>query len=65
MEARRTDMLTRSWWCSGQYTMEWGMMMAALVIAAILMNGYVRQAMRAGVKTTEMQLNGAMRDNRP
>jgi len=45
--------------------MEWAVMTAALVTAAILMRGYVREAMRAGVKTNEMQLNGAMQDNRP
>ena len=49
----------------GQYTMEWAVMTAAFVIAAMLMRGYVKNAMRAGVKTTEMQLNGAMVDNRP
>lgn len=40
-------------------------MTAALVIAVVLTRGYVRGALRAGVKTTEMQLNGAMQDNRP
>ena len=40
-------------------------MTTAFVIAALLMREYVRDAMRAGVKTTEMQLNGAMQDNRP
>lgn len=50
---------------SGQYTFEWTLLMSAAVIAAVLMSGYVRNALRAGVKTTEMQLNGAMNDNRP
>ncbi len=49
----------------GQYTIEWAVLMAAVVIAAMLMRGYVRGALRANVKSTEMQLNGAMLDNRP
>jgi hypothetical protein len=51
--------------CHGVYTMEWAVMMTAFIFAAILMREYVRDAMRAGIKTTEMQLNGAMQDNRP
>jgi len=49
----------------GQYTLEWGVVVAAVVIAAVLMRGYVQGALRANVKSTEMQLNGAMLDNRP
>jgi len=49
----------------GQYTLEWGVVVAAVVIAAVLMRGYVHGALRANVKSTEMQLNGAMLDNRP
>jgi len=49
----------------GQYTMEWAVLMSAAVIAALMMRSYVRDAMRANVKSTEMQLNGAMHDNRP
>jgi len=51
--------------CGGQYTLEWAVMMSAAVIAAMLMRHYVRDAMRANIKSTEMQLNGAMHDNRP
>ena len=49
----------------GQYCLEWGILVAAVVIAGVLMRGYVRGALRANVKSTEMQLNGAMLDNRP
>lgn len=49
----------------GQYTLEWAVFMTAVVTAVVLMSGYVMQAMRANAKSTEMQLNGAMQDNRP
>lgn len=49
----------------GQYAVETAMLFAAVAIAAVLMRLYVRQAIAANVKSTEMQLNGAMRDNRP
>jgi len=49
----------------GQYTLEWGILVSAVVIAAMLMRDYVQGALRANVKSTEMQLNGAMNDNRP
>ena len=49
----------------GQYTVEWSVLVAAMVISAMLMRGYVLDALRANVKSTEMQLNGAMQDNRP
>ena len=49
----------------GQYTMEHAVLFAAMAIAATLMATYVRQAMRANVKVTELQLNSAMQDNRP
>ena len=49
----------------GQYTLEFVVLLAAVSIAATLMAGYVRGAIRANVKSTEMQLNGAMQDNRP
>ena len=49
----------------GQYCLEWACLVAAVVIAAVLMRGYVRGALRGNVKSTEMQLNGAMLDNRP
>ena len=49
----------------GQYALEVCILLAAVVVAATLMTKYVRGAMRANVKMTEMQLNGAMRDNRP
>ena len=49
----------------GQFTMEWAVLLAAVVIAAIVMRDYVFDAMRANVKFTEMQLNGAIHDNRP
>ncbi len=58
-------MLRRWSGCKGQYTVEWAVLMAAAVIAATLMRTYVRGAMRANIKSTEMQLNGAMFDNRP
>jgi len=45
--------------------MEVVVLFAAVSIAAILMATYIRQGMGAGVKSVEMQLNGAMRDNRP
>ena len=49
----------------GQYTLELVVLLSAMAIAAAMMAGYVRGAMRANVKSTEMQLNGAMQDNRP
>ena len=49
----------------GSYTLEWTILLSAVVIAAVLMRTYVRDAIRAGIKSTEIQLNGAMRDNRP
>ena len=57
----------RMWFrsCRGQYCLEWAVLVSAVVIAGMLMRGYVRGALRANVKSTEMQLNGAMQDNRP
>jgi len=49
----------------GTYTIEVSILLAACVVASLLMTKYVRASMRASVKMTEMQLNGAMRDNRP
>lgn len=49
----------------GQYTLEWGVLMAAVVAAAILMQGYVNRSLRGNVKSTETQLNAAMQENRP
>ena len=49
----------------GQYALEVCILLAAVVVAASLMARYVRGSLRANVKMTEMQLNGAMRDNRP
>jgi len=50
---------------NGQYTMEMAVTMSAVAVAVILMAIYVRDALRANVKSTEMQLNGGMFDNRP
>lgn len=50
---------------NGQYTIEWAVLVTAMVIAGTLMLSYIRDALRANVKLTEIQLNGAMRDNRP
>ena len=49
----------------GQTAVELTVLFAAMAAAAALMTTYVRHAMRANVKATEMQLNGAMKDNRP
>lgn len=49
----------------GVYALEWACLMMAVIMAAMLMREYARDAMRANVKTTEMQLNSAMQDNRP
>ena len=49
----------------GQSTLEWSILMAAMVAAMLLTRSYVTQAMRANIKSTEMQLNGAMQENRP
>ena len=49
----------------GQYTLEWAMVFTAVVLAITAMATYVRNAMRATVKSTEIQLNSAMADNRP
>ncbi len=45
--------------------METALLLGAVVVAASLMAGYVRGSLRASVKVTEVQLNGAMADNRP
>lgn len=50
---------------NGQHTIEWAVLVTAMVIAGTMMLTYVRDALRANVKLTEIQLNGAMRDNRP
>lgn len=50
---------------AGQHLLEWTLLFAAVVAAAQLMTFYVRDALAAKVKSTELQLNGAMRDNRP
>ena len=49
----------------GQSLLELALLLGAAVIAASLMVGYVRGAIAANVKLTELQLNGSMRDNRP
>jgi len=49
----------------GQTALELAVLFAAMAAASSLMATYVRHAMRANVKATEMQLNGAMKDNRP
>ena len=51
--------------CSGQYTLEWAVLMMAVAAVVVLMAPYVRDSLRANVKSTEMQLNAAMQDNRP
>ena len=50
---------------TGAYTLKWCVMVTAVIVAGLLMANYVRRALRANVKSTEMQLNGAMLDNRP
>ena len=50
---------------AGQYTIEWALLLAAMVTAVGLMTHYVSYAFQANVKSTEMQLNSAMLDNRP
>ncbi|GEM_PF-5306170 len=49
----------------GQSTLEAVVLVVAVVTSAMLMVRYVKESMRANVKMTEMQLNGAMGDNRP
>jgi hypothetical protein len=49
----------------GQSTMEYAIMLAAVVAAVVVMGGYVREAMNAHGNSVEEQLNGAVRDNRP
>ena len=50
---------------SGQTAVEWAMVMAAIVAAAVIMRPYIVRAIRAGAQSTEMQVTGAMQDNRP
>ena len=50
---------------SGQHLLEWVLLFMAVVVAAKVMSAYVHNALAANVKTTEMQLNGAMHDNQP
>lgn len=49
----------------GQALFEWVLLFASVVAVMTAMISYVRQAVGANVKSTEMQLNGAMQDNRP
>ena len=49
----------------GQSTLEATVVVVAVVTSAMLMARYVKESMRANAKMTEMQLNGAMGDNRP
>ena len=49
----------------GQYAAECAVLLAAMVAAVMLMQSYVNRALRASVKSTEAQLNGAMGENRP
>ena len=49
----------------GQYTLEWAVLMAAMVTAVFVMRDYIGGTMRANQESLEMQLNGAMADNRP
>lgn len=50
---------------AGQSAVEAAMVIGAVVLAASMMAIYVRGSLRANVKLTEMQLNGAIQDNRP
>ena len=50
----------------GVYTIEWALLMAAVVIVAtVLMRDYVRQAIEAGRTGSVAQVQHAMTDNRP
>ncbi len=49
----------------GQYLLEWALLFTAVVVAAGVMTYFVKDSLAARVKGTEMQLNGAMHDNRP
>ncbi len=58
-------MMTRRLGTRGQYLLEWTLLFAAVVFAVGVMTFFVKDSLAAKVKGTEMQLNGAMRDNRP
>ena len=49
----------------GQHAIEWAVLLSVVVIAITMMKEYLYAAMKASAKTIELQLNGAMRDNRP
>lgn len=50
---------------AGQHMVEWALAWTAAIAASWYMALYVKDAMASSVKNTEMQVNGAMADNRP
>ena len=52
-------------WCRGQSTLEYVVLVAAVVSALIAMAGYVRRSFNAHGNALEEQFNGAVADNRP
>ena len=49
----------------GQSTMEYAVLLAAVVAAIVVMGDYIRRAMNAHGNSVEEQLNGAVLDNSP
>lgn len=50
----------------GMYTVEWALLMAAVVVVAtVVMREYVREAVNAGSTGAKVQMQQAMTDNRP
>jgi len=49
----------------GQSTLEYVVLIVAVVSALVVMSGYVRRAFNAHGNALEEQLNGAVADNRP
>jgi uncharacterized protein (UPF0333 family) len=49
----------------GQSMLEYTVLVGAVAMAVVLMTTYVRQAFNAHAKTIEIELNGAVAENRP
>ena len=52
-------------WCRGQSTLEYVVLIAAVVSALVVMSDYIRRSFNAHGNALEEQLNGAITDNAP
>lgn len=49
----------------GQSLLEYAVMISAVTVAILLMTEYAQRAFNAQAKLVEVELNGAVEDNRP